>query len=241
MGPLLLLLACAPAELGPAEESARSAVEAGPGGPEVPTNAVPWAFFPGESSISGERARAVRVVDASGREVRTTPVVTSLAAGARVQAVPAAPLAPGREYRILVPGELSKSFRTAKGPDRRPPTGGGLRDWSWEGGTCPTLTLGYAPVGEGGWVAWEVEASRPGREVEPTRLSAMVPASAVTQAPPLKLRGCDGQRLPRATVDVRLRWVDLAGNAGPWSDPVRVHAQTEYAAASVTGGLSVAP
>lgn len=250
---LLTLLACGSSEEEAAPEEHVAAV-GGPAGTDVPLNAVPWVLFPTEDrsgSLPGRGTRpglterelkAIRLVDRTGRDVPVQRVLSTQVAGEVVHIVPNKPLDKDADYRIIVPGALSKSFRTGRSTDKKAPRGGGLRDWRWESNGCPTLTVRYAPVTDTSPVFWEVEAQRADRRDVFYYASGAMLAEAAHDAAPLELRGCAGGNfeLPVAELLVRMRWVDIAGNATDWSPSVTVPADLAYGAGSVDGAVSAA-
>lgn len=245
---VLLLAGCLPTET-PTSEADHVAAIGGPVGDGVPTNAVPWVVFPSDpaavgttgarasAGITDRETRAIKLVDGNGKDVAAERVVSHLSGGVRVQVVPGQPLKANMDYRLIVPGALLKAFHTGTHPDTVPPEGGETLGFGWERGVCSRLQVHHAPVREAGPVFWEVEA------VGATTLRAMGERPPSGPAEQLDLRSCEGAllSLPPETVRVRLRWVDLAGNATDWSRPLVVPAGDTHAAGEPEQALSAAP
>lgn len=246
----LLLAGCLPAETTTSDADHVAAI-GGPVGDGVPTNAVPWVVFPADpgavgttgakatAGITDRETRAIKLVDGNGKDIPAERVVSLLSGGVRVQVVPSQPLKANMDYRLMVPGALIKAFRTGSRPDTVAPHGGEALGFGWERSTCSRLQVHHAPVRESGPVFWEVEAVGVGG----TTLHAMGERPPTAPLDQLELRACEGAllSLPAETVRVRLRWVDLAGNATEWSRPMVVAAGDTHAAGEPEQALSAAP
>ena len=243
MFPALLLGACtfpgndeAPLPLAPAT--------AGPTGDGLPVNVAPWVLIPVRRAAPGVTSpprpasyREIKLVDRRGKEVPTRRTQEEMPAATWVRLHPRAPLAPGVEYRLVVPGSVMVSLSTGAEADLAPPGGGELRAWTWEATPdCPTITLRTAPVGETSGLTWEVDLvdlADPGAHL---RVLGVEDSADLQEGPLVRLRDCGtgNALIPRAGVDLRIRWVDAAGNASPWSGPVRIPTALTYAGELVT-------
>lgn len=235
------LIACAPA---PVEEDVERSVLGGPFGPQQPTNVQPWFLLPpsGDNAAPGPlELRQYRLADRGGADVPVRRTVTPLGSGTLLRLTPNTALTPGSEYRVLAPGALLLTFETARRPDLLPPTGGVVEAWAWDREVCPTLTVTYSPVQDASPLFWEVQASRTDKITAPIRATGPMPAQADAES--LQVKGCgDGtMRFPPSDLDLQLRWVDIAGNAGAWSPPVRVTTSAARADGVVPGATAYTP
>jgi len=237
------LLACATAP-GIVEEDADRSVLGGPFGPQQPTNVQPWFLLPptGDNAAPGPlELRKYRLADRGGADVPVSRTVTPLASGTLVRLTPKEALAPASEYRVLAPGALLLTFETARRPDLLPPTGGAVEAWAWDREVCPTLTVTYSPVKDASPLFWEVQASRTDKINAPIRATG--PVTVTGDAESLQVKGCEdgSMRFPPSDLDLQLRWVDIAGNAGDWSPPVRVTTSAARSDGAVPGATAYTP
>jgi hypothetical protein len=199
------------------------------GASDVPTNVVPLAQLTADDPVearftSGDTGAAI---DADVATIETP-------SGYWAWITPSRELAPATEYRVrlLVPDDTTGTaaegvgFTTGAGPDLDPPTGGALQSVEMRGDNLYVQV--DDPAGPPGAAYIELEvASDAGFE---DRLSLPLVGTSPDVAERFEVAALefpDARWVERGdTLFFRSRAIDLAGNAGAWSDAVSARADS---------------